>query len=98
MFIIFCFQLENKEEDTLKEAYRQTFDLIDADSSGTVDKQELTEWMNMCGAELDVGKIIAVLFADGDTLQREHFATLMCSSANSCRRAYDIDGSVIGHH
>jgi hypothetical protein len=92
------FQLGDKEEDNLKDAYCQTFDLIDLDSSGTLDKEELTEWMNMCGAELDVNKIIGVLLPDGDTLTRDKFAMLMCSSATSCRREYDIDGSSSGHH
>lgn len=91
-------QLDDKEEDALKEAYCQTFDLIDADGSGTLDKQELTDWMNMCGAELNVEKIIGVLLSDGNTLTRDKFACLMCSSAASCRRDYDIDGSTSGGH
>jgi len=87
------------EEDKLTDAYRQTFKLIDLDGSGTLDRDELTQWMTMCGAELDVEKIIGALLAGGeDNLTMDKFASIMCAQANSCRRAYDIDGSVIGSH
>ena len=77
----------------------QTFKLIDLDGSGTLDRDELTQWMTMCGAELDVEKIIGALLAGGeDNLTMDKFASIMCAQANSCRRAYDIDGSVIGSH
>ena len=44
----------------------QTFKLIDLDGSGTLDRDELTQWMTMCGAELDVEKIIAALLVGGE--------------------------------
>ena len=51
------------------------------------------------GAELDVEKIVAALLCDGkDKLNVDRFASIMSAQANSCRRAYDIDGSVIGSH
>merc|ERR1712001_573102 len=43
-------QLDDKEEDTLMDAYMQTFDLVDADGSGSLDKDELIQWLTMCGA------------------------------------------------
>ena len=44
----------------------QTFQLIDLDGSGTLDREELTSWMTMCGAELDVEKIVGALLVDGE--------------------------------
>ena len=44
----------------------QTFQLIDLDDSGTLDREELTSWMTMCGAELDVEKIIGALLGDDE--------------------------------
>ena len=70
--------------------HRQTFDLIDMDSSGTLEKSELDEWFQMCGAELDLSKLLDVLVGDGGELTRDKFARLMCSSAKSHRRDYDI--------
>jgi len=81
--------LDAKEEEKLKEAYRQTFDLVDADKSGTLDNKELMDWLNLCGAELDLSKIIDVLLKSGN-LKRDKFAELMCSSASSSRRHYHI--------
>ena len=75
--------------EKLKEAYAETFDLIDLDGSGTLEKEELDEWFFMCGAELDLSKIMKVLLSEGN-LTREKFAELMCSSAASHRREYDI--------
>ncbi len=91
--------IDDEEENKLKAAYMETFDLIDADGSGTVDKKELMEWMEMCGAELDVSKITDVLLKEGD-LTRDRFADLMCSFASSSRRDYDIGGPSMGggHH
>ena len=40
---------------------RQTFDLIDSDSSGSLDKAELENWFAMCGAELDLSSLLEVL-------------------------------------
>ena len=85
--------VDDEEEDKLKEAYAQTFDLIDLDASGTVEKEELEEWFKMCGAELDLSKIMEVLLSEGN-LTREKFSQLMCSSAASHRREYDIGSGV----
>ena len=69
--------------------YRQTFDLIDNDGSGALEKSELDDWFQMVGAELDLSKLVDTLVGDGQ-LTREKFAKLMCSSAKSHRRDYDI--------
>jgi len=86
----------SEESDDLKDAYRQTFDLVDSDNSGTLDKEELMEWLGMCGAELDLSVITNTLLQEG-ALTREKFATLMSSSAACSRRAYDIGGSIKEH-
>ena len=52
--------LEDNEEEKLKEAYGQVFDLLDEDKSGVLDRSELTNWFEMCGAEIDVKKITEV--------------------------------------
>ena len=52
--------IETDDEETLKEAYGQVFDLIDKDGSGVLDRRELTDWFEMCGAEIDVKKITEV--------------------------------------
>ena len=72
-----------------KSSLRQTFDLIDADHSGTLEREELEDWFKMVGAELDLSKLVDTLVGDGQ-LTRERFAKLMCSSAKSHRRDYDI--------
>ena len=53
-------KLDLNDEETLKEAYGQVFDLIDQDKSGCLDRAELTDWFEMCGAEIDVKKITEV--------------------------------------
>ena len=52
----------------------------------------------MCGAELDLSSLVEVLLGDGK-LTRERFARLMCSSAKSNRREYDIgdEGDSVHH-
>ena len=52
----------------------------------------------MCGAELDLSSLLEVLVGDGE-LTRDKFARLMCSSAKSHRRDYDIgdDGESVEH-
>jgi len=89
--------LDQEEEDELLDAYRQTFDLIDEDKSGTLDRKELEDWFKMCGAELDLSKLTDTLIGEGE-LTRDKFARLMSSSAKTNRRDYDIgdDGEV--HH
>ncbi len=85
-------KLEEPDRDVLKEAYRQTFDLVDTDGSGTLDRKELMEWLELCGAELDVSAITDVLLKEGE-LSREKFAEYMCAVTASSRRDYDIGGS-----
>ena len=89
--------LDQEEEDELLDAYRQTFDLIDQDKSGTLEREELDEWFAMCGAELDLSKLTDVLLGDGQ-LTRDKFAKLMCSGAKANRRDYDIGDDEEGHH
>ena len=78
--------------------HRQTFDLIDSDKSGTLEQAELENWFRMCGAELDLSALLEVLVGDGE-LTRDKFARLMCSTAKSHRRDYDIgdDGEIPEH-
>jgi len=90
-------QLDDKDENKLHKAYCMTFDLVDTDKSGTLDKNELMTWMSMCGAELNLSKVTDVLLKEGK-LQREKFAELMSSSATSNRRSYDISGNTGSHH
>ena len=49
------------EEEVLTEAYKKTFDLVDTDGSGTLDKSELVQWLTMCGAELDLKSILGTV-------------------------------------
>ena len=90
-------ELDDKDENKLINAYKQTFDLVDADNSGELDKDELMQWLAMCGAELDLNKITTVLTEEGN-LSREKFATLMCSWAANNRRDYDISGTIKSSH
>merc|ERR1711936_659211 len=52
--------LEGDDEEKLKEAYGQVFDLLDEDKSGVLDRSELSNWFEMCGAEIDVKKITEI--------------------------------------
>ena len=83
-----CDNLIKGEENSLLDAYQQTFDLIDQDKSGVLEEIELREWFSMCNAELDLTKLTEVLVGEG-ALTREKFAKLMSSSAKSSRREYD---------
>ncbi len=89
--------LEDNAEKTLRGAYEKTFDLVDADKSGTLDREELVQWLSMVGAELDLTKIIDVLTQEGE-LTREKFARLMSSYTASSRRDYDIGGAIKSSH
>lgn len=90
-------QLGDNDEDKLRDAYVKTFDLVDADGSGFLDKGELMQWMTMCGAELDVSTIVDTLLKEGN-LSRDKFATLMSTYATSNRRDYDIGGTIKSSH
>jgi len=89
--------LDDTSEEKLIDAYVQTFDLVDFDGSGSLDKDELIKWLTMVGSEIDVSKITEVLTAEGD-LTREKFARLMCSYTSSNRRDYDIGGTIKSSH
>ena len=89
--------LDLNDEDGLREAYGQTFDLIDQDNSGTLESNEIKDWLEMCGAEIDVGKLIDTMMSDG-CLTREKFIKFMTSLAKTHHRDYDISGSSGGHH
>jgi len=84
-------------DEKLLTAYMQTFDLVDFDKSDCLDKDELTKWLTMCGAEINVAAIIDVLTKEGN-LSRERFAKLMSSYASSSRRDYDIGGTIKSSH
>jgi len=88
---------DDKIEDKIIDAYMQTFDLVDFDQSGCLDKEELMQWLTMCGAEINVDSIIEVLTKEGN-LTRDKFAKLMCSYASSDRRDYDITGPIKSSH
>merc|ERR1712029_1109457 len=88
---------DDQVEDKIVDAYMQTFDLVDFDKSGYLDKEELTQWLTMCGAEINVDTIIEVLTKEGN-LSRDKFAKLMCSYASSDRRDYDITGPIKSSH
>ena len=90
-------ELDLNDEDGLREAYGQTFDLIDQDSSGTLDKGEIVDWFEMCGAEIDVSKLINTLLSEG-MLTRDKFIRFMTTLAKGHHRDYDISGSSGGHH
>jgi Ca2+-binding EF-hand superfamily protein len=90
-------QLDDKDKEVLMDAYGQTFDLVDSDGSGTLDQTELIQWLEMCGAELDLTKITDVLLKEGN-LTRDMFAKLMSSYATSSRRDYDIGGTIKSSH
>lgn len=89
--------LESEEKDKLNEAYGQVFDLLDEDKSGVLDRSELTNWFEMCGAEIDVKKITETMLGDGK-LTRAKFIKMMKAMAISHRREYDISGSSSGGH
>ena len=52
--------LEEDDVKKMEEAYGQVFDLLDEDKSGILDRLELKNWFDMCGAEMDVSKITEV--------------------------------------
>merc|ERR1712018_746879 len=85
------------DKDKLKEAYGQVFDLLDEDKSGVLDRSELTNWFELCGAEIDVKKITETMLGSGKPT-REKFIKMMNSMAASHRREYDISGSTSGGH
>merc|ERR1719422_1730660 len=67
----------------------QVFLTHGADMDRAENRKELVAWLDLCGAELNVSKITDALLVDG-SVDRERFAELMCSSAASSRRDYDV--------
>ena len=90
-------QLDDEDENKLKDAYGQTFDLIDQDRSGSLEGDELKEWFGMVGAEINLGELIDVLLGEGK-LTRNKFCDLMSLLTISHRREYDIGVSTSSHH
>lgn len=84
-------KLNIEDDSRLQQAYMQVFDLVDADGSGYLDKEELLQWLTMCGAQIDTTTIVETLVAEGN-LSRAKFASLMSAYATSNRRNYDIGG------
>ena len=89
--------LDLNNEDGLREAYGQTFDMIDQDRSGHLDKKEITDWFEMCGAEIDTTELIDTMMSDG-YLTRDRFVKFMTSLAKTHYRDYDLSGSLGGGH
>ena len=89
--------LDLNDEEGLREAYGQTFDLIDQDNSGHLDSREIKDWFEMCGAEIDVSKLIDTMMSDGH-LTRDKFIKFMTSLAKGHHRDYDLSGSLGGGH
>ena len=79
--------LDSHEEQELRDAYGQIFDLIDHERLGYLNKEELEEWLGLIGAEMDLTHIISVLLGDG-ILTREMFIKLMGSMVKHNRRSY----------
>jgi len=84
-------------ESKIRKAYEKTFDLLDSDKSGTLEREELLEWFSMCGAELDLTKIVDTLTKEG-SLTRDKFATMMATFATAHRRDYGISGTYKSSH
>ena len=89
--------LDLNDEDGLREAYGQTFDLIDQDSSGQLESSEIKDWFEMFEAEIDVNTLIDTMMSDGN-LTRDKFVKFMTSLVKGHHRDYDISGSTGGHH
>ena len=89
--------LDLNDEDGLREAYGQTFDLIDQDDSGILDRREIKDWFEMCGAEIDVSKLTSTMMTDGN-LTRDKFVKYMTSLAKTHHRDYDLSGNLGGGH
>jgi len=84
-------------ESKIRKAYGQTFDLLDSDKSGTLERDELMEWFDMCGAELDLTKIVDNLTKEG-TLTRDKFTSMMATFATAHRRDYAMSGTLKSSH
>jgi len=90
-------QDSSEVESKIRKAYGQTFDLLDSDKSGTLERDELMEWFDMCGAELDLTKIVDNLTKEG-TLTRDKFTSMMATFATAHRRDYAMSGTLKSSH
>jgi len=55
------------------------------------------EWFDMCGAELDLTKIVDNLTKEG-TLTRDKFTSMMATFATAHRRDYAMSGTLKSSH
>ena len=89
--------LDLNDEDGLREAYGQTFDLLDKDNSGYLDRQEVTDWFEMVGAEIDTSELINTMMSDNH-LTKDEFTKFMTSIAKTHHRDYDLSETLGGGH
>ena len=86
--------LDDKHEQKLKEAYGQIFDVVDYDKSGTLDNEELKQWFEMVGAEIDMNELKDALIGSGDNsasgFTREKFIEFMSTKTKQNRRDYEL--------
>ena len=54
----------------------QTFDLVDEDGSGFLEREEVEQWMRMVGSELDTSKITDLLLKDGNLAREDNLKTI----------------------
>ena len=59
--------------------------------------EEIKDWFEMCGAEIDVSKLISTMMTDGN-LTRDKFVKYMTSLAKTHHRDYDLSGNLGGGH
>ena len=89
--------LDDKHEQKLKEAYGQIFDVVDYDKSGTLDNEELKQWFEMIGAEIDINELKDALIGSGDSFAsgftRDKFIEFMCTKTKQNRRDYELTSS-----
>ena len=85
------------ECDKLKEAYMLVFDLVDTDKSGTLDRNEVKEWLTMCGSEINIDPVVDALMKEGE-LTSEKFAAILSTYATDSIRDYGISGTIKSSH
>ena len=87
-------KLDGTHEEHLKEAYGQIFDVLDHDSSGNLDNEELSNWFEMVGAEIDTKELKEALLGDEGSFHveftRNRFTDFMCKTAKQNRREYEL--------
>ena len=83
--------LKGVHEQRLKEAYGQIFDVIDHDKSGNIDNQELSDWFEMVGAEIDMAELKeSFLGGESSQLTRKRFTEFMCKKTKHHLRDYEL--------